>query len=162
MMWGRRTGVNKSSSCAYLTSPGMQCTHSSKVKTTFPWPYRGVQLPIKPLGPQLWWVPTEMTVNPHHKWAVRATWQGKILLPPKSQSPWGGSMLWGLEGLKPEMGQGKFGGTHSREQLRSRWAAWWIFLSLNSQDVTPFETRIQSKNFLDFWISGTGQLLQHH
>lgn len=110
MMWGRRTGVNKSSSCAYLTSPGMQCTHSSKVKTTFPWPYRGVQLPIKPLGPQLWWVPTEMTVNPHHKWAVRATWQGKILLPPKSQSPWGGSMLWGLEGLKPEMGPGQVWG----------------------------------------------------
>lgn len=64
----------------------------------------GFQLPIKPLGPHLWWVPTEMTVNPHHKWALRATWQGKILLPPKSQNPWGGGMVWGLEGLKRELG----------------------------------------------------------
>lgn len=75
----------------------------------------GFQLPIKPLGPHLWWVPTEMTVNPHHKWALRATWQGEILLPPKSQNPWGGGMLWGLKGLKWEMGPWQVWGNSLQE-----------------------------------------------
>ena len=72
-----------------------------------PW---GFQLPLKPLGPHFWCVPTEMTVNPQHKWAMRATWQGDILLPLKSQNPWGGSVLRGLEGLKGEMGPGQVWG----------------------------------------------------
>ena len=64
----------------------------------------GSNYPRKFSGLHLWWVPTEMTINPHHKWAMRATWQGDILLSLKSQNPWGDNTLLGLEGLNGEGG----------------------------------------------------------
>lgn len=100
--------MNKSS-CACLTSRKMlffMHTHSPKVKTTFLWPciWGGSSYPRKFSGLHLWWVPTEMTINPHHKWAMRATWQGDILLSLKSQNPRGDNTLLGLEGLNGEVG----------------------------------------------------------